>query len=97
MADRQALTPFIIGLHGRGEDWTAHDLGLLLNELELPVADKDDLVAYVNDAMLLLDAYDRVRWTDAGAAVEDDDDDGAVEDDDELRQADGERPGWLII
>jgi len=86
VADRQALTPFIIGLHGRGEDWTAHDLGLLLNELELPVADKDDLVAYVNDAMLLLDAYDRVRAPDDG----DDDDDGPT-------PADGERPGWVVI
>lgn len=88
MADRQALTPFIIGLHGRGEDWTAHDLGLLLNELELPVADKDDLVAYVNDAMLLLDAYDRVLRPDE---VADDDSDY------EPNQADGERPGWLVI
>lgn len=84
MADRQTLTPFIIGLHRRGEDWTAHDLGLLLDELGMPVADKDDVVAYVNDALVLLDAYDR--------AVDDDELGEDVPD-----VGDEERPGWLVI
>lgn len=84
MADRQALTSFIIGLHRRGEDWTAHDLGLLLDELAMPVADKDDVVAYVNDALGLLDAYDRVVNVDEhGEEVAD--------------SRDGEQPGWLVI
>lgn len=84
MADRQALTSFIIGLHRRGEDWTAHDLGLLLDELGMPVADKDDVVAYVNDALVLLDAYDRIlNAEEFGEDVPD--------------FGDGERPGWLVI
>lgn len=74
--DRLALAPFIVGLHRRGEEWTAHDLGLLLDQLDLAVADKDGLVAYVEAALALLAAYDVALQGDDEADDDEEDDDG---------------------
>ncbi|MGH9166102.1 MAG: hypothetical protein ACRDZW_11425 [Acidimicrobiales bacterium] len=89
--DRQVLAPFVIGLHQRGEEWTTHDLGLLLDEIDLAVADKDGVVAYVEAALALLAAYD------VHLGAEQDEDQGEVEDEDGSGFGEDVPPGYLVI
>lgn len=82
--DREALAPWLVGIHLRGEELSAHDLRGLLDELDLPDDERDGLVAYVEAALGLLATYDV-------ALAFDDEDAPNV-------SAEGEAPpGWLVI
>jgi hypothetical protein len=59
--DRDMLNRFLIGLHRRGESLYAHDLKTLLDEASLPPDARDEVMAFVEPALSLLAAYDRVQ------------------------------------
>ncbi len=67
--DRELLDQFLIGLHQRGEELSAHDLKTLVDQLDVDAELAREVVAFVEPALALLEAYDRSR-----PPVEDDDD-----------------------
>jgi len=87
--DRELLDQFLIGVHRRREELSAHELKTLVEQLEVSPEMARELMAFVEPAMALLEAYDRSR-----SAVEDGDepDEAYVGDDD-----DEVRPGILVI
>ncbi|MDQ3680681.1 MAG: hypothetical protein M3378_09115 [Actinomycetota bacterium] len=84
--DLELLNHFLIGVHLRGEEISAHELKMLVDRLEVSPELALELVSFVAPALGLLEAYDRAR--------SDDDDDGFEGDlvgDDEVA------PGILVI
>ena len=97
----QLLHQFIIGVHRRGEELTAHALKTLVDELDVQPDLARDLVSFVPPALALLEAYDRAR----GAAAEDiegDDMEGDDMDGDDMEgelvgDSEGVGPGILVL
>lgn len=71
--DQELLNQFLIGVHQRSEELLAHDLKTLVEELEVAPELALEIVAFVEPALALLEAYDRSH----AAFASDDDDDGA--------------------
>lgn len=67
LLEREALNPFLVGVHLRGEEVVANDLARLLDGAAVPDDERDGLAAYVEAALHLLDIYDQ--------SMQDDDDD----------------------
>jgi len=67
LLDRATLAPFLVGVHRRGEEVAANELAALLDEAGVPAGERDGLVAYVEAAFHLLDAYDRSLRRDHAA------------------------------
>jgi hypothetical protein len=84
----ELLYQFLIGVHRRGEELSAHELKTLVDQLEMGPELARELMDFVGPAMELLEAYDRSL-----AAAEDDEDDPEVAyvGDDEVG------PGILVI
>ncbi len=90
--DRELLDQFLIGVHQRGEELSAHELKTLVDQLEVDPELARELVAFVEPAMGLLQAYDRSRPApDYDADYDDDDADAAYVGDDEVG------PGILVM
>ncbi len=62
--DRDLLIRFLIGVHQRGEELTAHDLKLLADQLEVEPELARQVVAFIEPALALLQAYDRIGEDD---------------------------------
>lgn len=62
--DRELLHRFLIGVHRRGEALYAHDFKTLLEEASLPSDTQEELISFVEPALALLRAYDRVLIED---------------------------------
>ncbi len=91
--DRELLDQFLIGVHRRGEELSAHELKTLVEQLEVGPELARELMAFIEPAMGLLEAYDR-SGDGHGDDDDDDDDDGsqaAYVGDDEVG------PGILVI
>ena len=75
--DRELLNRFLIGVHRRGEELSAHDLALLVGELDVQPELARELVSFIEAGLALLEDYDRLspEGDDEPAAEEDDDDD----------------------
>lgn len=58
-AARDELHRFLAGVHRRGEDLTAAELGELLDAAGAGAADRDALARAVESGLALLTAYDR--------------------------------------
>ncbi|MDQ3569287.1 MAG: hypothetical protein M3396_01435 [Actinomycetota bacterium] len=84
--DRELLNDFLIGVHRRGEELSAHELKTLVDQLEVSPELALELVSFVAPALGLLEDYDRAR---------DDDDDNGLESD--LEGEDEVGPGILVI
>jgi hypothetical protein len=84
--DRELLNQFVIGVHRRGEELSAHELKTLAEQLDAEPELVAEVVAFVEPALGLLEAYDRTRPT----PVDNEDDDDYVGDDDV-------GPGILVI
>ena len=67
--DRDLLNRFLIGVHNRGEELSAHELKTLVDELDMAPELARELISFVGPALALLHAYDRATGFD------DDDDD----------------------
>ena len=59
--DRELLNRFLIGVHSRGEELSAHDLALLLDELDVQPERARELVSLIEAGLGLLEDYDRLR------------------------------------
>jgi len=97
--DRELLDQFLIGVHRRGEELSAHDLGMLVEELEAEVATElaRETTAFVEPALALLEAYDRSH-VDAGDDASEDDDSGDDDDSEGAYVGDADvAPGILVI
>ena len=96
----QLLHRFLIGVHCRGEELTAHALKTLVDELDVQPDLARDLVSFVPPALALLEAYDRARGV-AAADTEGDDTDGDNMDGDDMEGelvGDSEvGPGILVL
>ena len=55
------LHQFVIGVHARGEELTAHELKTLVDGLDTHPDRARDLMSFVPPALALLEAYDRVQ------------------------------------
>ncbi|MGH9155102.1 MAG: hypothetical protein ACRD1K_04475 [Acidimicrobiales bacterium] len=64
LLDRLALAPFLVGVHRAGEEVVAHDLAVLVDEAGVPAGERDSLLAYIEAALHLLEAYDRSLASD---------------------------------
>ena len=89
----QLLHQFIIGVHRRGEELTAHALKTLVDELDVQPDLARDLVSFVTPALALLEAYDHARGV-AAEDMQDDDMDGDDMDNDDMDNDDME--GQLV-
>lgn len=72
--DSDRLFRFLVGLHLRGEELTAHELKELLDGTGLGEGERRDLTAFVEAALGMLAAYDAVLGEDrpghgSGASV----------------------------
>jgi hypothetical protein len=76
--DRELLNQFLIGVHQRSEDLLAHDLKTLVDELKVAPELGRDIMAFVEPALALLEAYDRSHPGHADDGAGDDDDDSEV-------------------
>ncbi len=73
--DRELLDQFLIGVHQRGEELSAHELKTLVEQLEVDPELARELIGFVEPAMGLLQAYDRSR---PAADYDDDGEDAEV-------------------
>jgi len=85
--DRELFNQFLIGVHQRDEELTAHDLRTLVEELCVAPELAREMVAFTEPALGLLEAYDRSR----PAQQDDDDSESAYVGDDDVD------PGILVI
>lgn len=67
--DRDLLNRFLIVVHNRGEEVSAHELKTLVDELDVGPELARELISFIGPALALLEAYDRATGFD------DDDDD----------------------
>ncbi len=67
--DRELLNEFVIGVHRRGDELSAHELKTLVEELGVEAEMALEIMAFIESGLALLEAYDR-------SAVATDDEDG---------------------
>lgn len=65
--DRDELHRFMIGVHLRGEQLTAPELGDLLDAAGADAAERDAVSTFVENGMALLQSYDRLVDADEGS------------------------------
>jgi len=85
---RDLLNRFVVGVHLRGKECTAHDLKLLLDATSLDQEGRDAVVGFVEPALALLATYDGERPRDGDPGLDLDEDDF---DEDDLD------PGTLVL
>lgn len=92
--DRELLDQFLIGVHQRGEELSAHELKTLVEQLEVDPELARELVAFVEPAMGLLETYDRFR-----SPVDEGDDHDDHDHDDEVAYVGDDEvgPGILVM
>jgi len=66
---RAALNVFLVGVHSRGEELVASEVSGLLDAARVPADERDGVVAYIEDALHLLEVYDRSMGDDGGDDV----------------------------
>ncbi len=86
----ELLYQFLIGVHRRGEELSAHELKTLVDQMEMGPELARELLDFVGPAMELLGAYDR----SLSAADHDDDED---EDDPEVAYVGNDEVGRGIL
>ncbi len=57
--DRDLLNRFLIVVHNRGEELSAHELKTLVDELDVGPDLARELISFIGPALALLEAYDR--------------------------------------
>lgn len=80
---RELLNQFLIGVHRRGEELSAHDLKTLVDQLDVEPELATELVSFIEPALGLLDDYDRYCRVDPDAHTDTDTDTDVEDDDDE--------------
>lgn len=68
--DRDELHRFLIGVHLRGEQFTAPELGELLGKVTADVAERDALATFVEDGLALLASFERLTSAEDEAYVD---------------------------
>ncbi|MDP8976861.1 MAG: hypothetical protein M3N28_10950 [Actinomycetota bacterium] len=89
--DRELLNQFLIGVHQRGEELSAHDLKTLVEELDVGAELALEIVSFVEPALALLEAYDRSLTATAPSDEDRDYSEGALLGDDDVA------PGILVL
>jgi len=74
--NRDELHRFLIGVHLRGEQLTAPEMGELLDRAGADAAERDAIGTFVEDGLALLASYERIVAFEDGAYA---DSDGAFE------------------
>ncbi|MDP9389742.1 MAG: hypothetical protein M3Q48_17955 [Actinomycetota bacterium] len=74
--ERDELHRFLVGVHLRGEELTAHELKELLDGTDLGDEDRLALTSFVSSALGLLTSYDAILEEDQRAYEDDPADDG---------------------
>lgn len=94
VVEREMLNQFLIGVHERGEELSAHDLKTLVDELDPPPELTRELISFIAPALGLLETYDRSvrsRESHDGEADDEEEPETAFVGDDEVG------PGILVI
>ncbi|MGI8685059.1 MAG: hypothetical protein ACR2MO_08245 [Acidimicrobiales bacterium] len=70
--DRDELHRFIIGVHLRGEQVTAPDMGELLDKAGAGVSERETVGSFVENGLALLASYERIVAFEDGAYADSD-------------------------